>query len=261
MKKSLFFASLLIVMLIVFSYGVYRGISGNEYVFDYQGEDIKPNSFDYYKIPKELKYKNRKISNISGTKTTINGVPVGVWFGKGLDKPLSIASNYLKEWKKKGFLTSSVMEDSGSFVNAIDPETKVFHGAITFGDNKKDSTVIPFSVDMNDSNPEDKWDRDFPRSLKKRKGFHMRTENGNEVFEKCYYLYNKTLSHAASEVSSQFKNSGWQEAETHDLNTEKWGMQKVLVFTRDNKNCIINVAAAKGDKHKSVVAIMIGTNI
>lgn len=261
MTKALFFSSLLIVILIVFSYGVYTGISGNDYVFDYQVGEKEPNEFDYYKNPKELKYKHKKIANISGSKTTINGIPVSVWFAKGLDKPLAIASNYLKEWKNKGFLVSSALEESGNFVNAVDPETKVFHGAVTYGDSKADSTVIPFSVDMGDVDSKDKWDRDFPRDLKKRKGFHLRTENGNEVFEKCYYLYDKILGHVASEVSSQFRNSGWQEAGVKDLEIDKGRVQKVLMFTKNKKNCIINVAEAKDDRHKSVVAIVIGTNI
>lgn len=257
MKKAILISTMLIITMIVFSIGVLSGLYNDQAGFEFSRK-ISKSENRYNKLDYDLKYKNKDFHSISGDETIINGIPIKLWFGNNVDQSQTIADYYLNDWAKKGFFVEQRGNDNTSFTHAIDHKTKTFYGALAQGKKRQDSILLPFSIDMSKINKKVEWDNDFPRSLKKKKGFHFKSNDGSKAFEKFLYLEKYPVSQTVSYIKNELTNCGWQHEKSVKRSAD-YGEANIMLFSQDTKNCIVNIAKnEQRGEHGSVVLICIG---
>lgn len=255
MKKAILFSFILLLMISVFAVGVISGLKGDEFqtLMPYS-----PSSESAYEEPlRALKNPRAEISSISGTETTLNGIPIRLWMGKSMESARKIKNAYCTQWAKENFLVQDTGNPKTGFAHAFDMEKRQFYGILSY-DKENSSTVIPFNIDMKNSKPEDKWDDDLPRELRKEKGFHIRSSDEGMHYESLFYTEKYDPFHTLSLVRSALINAGWAQYTPDEIVMKKLP-ENILSFFKGKKSCIVTVEALKNNDHgHSMVAILLG---
>lgn len=243
MTRAVTFSALLISMMVFFAVGVLSGLKSGRLEFLPGGSRSASRSRrpDAFSIDPAFRSRKRDFKNVSGRETTVNGIPFRIWVGSVSKRAGRAAEEYAERWRREGMIVGSAGKEDSRFVNAIDPENMTFYGALLFGSGQKgrDSTLVPYTVDLSDPRPRDTWDPDFPPAFKKKKGIHLRTRDGDRVFEKFLYVDRRGMTRAKDRVTEAFEHSGWRFRKALPCPTRRGKKARVLLFSRPGKDCVV----------------------
>lgn len=256
MKSAVFFSCILLIMLFVFAMGVLSGLNGGEFETLLPYTPVSPAS-SYEEPLKALKNPRAELSSISGTETTLNGIPIKLWMGKSLEKAQKIKNSYCNKWVKEGYLVQDTGNPKTGFANAIDIDKRQFYGVLSYDQNNS-ATVIPFNIDFSNPLPKDEWDEDLPRELRKEKSFHIRSSDNSMNYESLFYAEKYDPFKTLSLVKASLENAGWIEFTPDETQFRKLP-ENIISFIKGKKSCIVTVDELKNHDHgRSMVAIMLG---
>ena len=241
-------------MMAVFAAGVLSGLGEDRYSF------VCPGAFERGKLkstPDSRRMpglKKENSSKISGTTSTLNGIPIALWLEKSGASARKVISDYCRSFTDQGCLTGKEGTKDAFFAHGLDFEKKFFYGAMAYG-NGNGSQIIPFSIPLGNGHFKDTWDRDFPRELQRPDGFHFRTNDGGVSFESLFFLEKHPQSWTLSILETAFQNAGWNPGECLLKNKDH-----IKLYSKDKKSCIVNVHANQNNPGKeALVCIQMGS--
>ena len=249
------FSLILLVMLLVFSLGVLSGLKGDE--FPSSLPFSSKNASSYESPVKALANPGTELSSISGTETTLNGIPIKLWMGKAMESARKIKNAYCTRWTREKYIVQDTGNPETGFGNAFDPEKRQFYGILSW-DQKDSSAFIPFNIDLKKTKPADSWDEDFPGELRKEKGFHLRSSDKDMHYESFFYTEKYDASRTLSLVKTSLLNAGWEALPPNEALFKKLP-ENIQSFIKGKKSCLVTVEPLKNhDRGRSMVAIMLG---